>query len=186
MKNWVKSGSPWIWLTAGSVAVSLLALIGIFVAAGRTRDALFLAEPGLSVRAESERRRAGDGDRRAVPAAKHFAPPAGGSGRDAAGRGAKRRTLFDQGRQPRARGAGFPHAAGQRHPQPKHAARPAGAGARQPRYRLRLSGGAAGGWATADRPQSGAGVAAAAAANRRAPRRARHSIPRYGAHQSAV
>ena len=31
MKNWVKSGSPWIWLTAGSVAVSLLALIGILL-----------------------------------------------------------------------------------------------------------------------------------------------------------
>lgn len=31
MKNWVKSGSPWVWLTAGSVAVSLLALIGILL-----------------------------------------------------------------------------------------------------------------------------------------------------------
>ncbi|MBB1583795.1 phosphate ABC transporter permease PstA [Serratia sp. OS31] len=31
MKRWVKSGSPWIWLTAGSVAVSLLALIGIML-----------------------------------------------------------------------------------------------------------------------------------------------------------
>ncbi len=49
----------------------------------------------------------------------------------------------------------------------------AGAGARQPRYRLRLSGGAAGGWATADRPQS-AGVAAA---RRKLPRsRAAHDI----------
>ncbi|AGQ32322.1 MULTISPECIES: phosphate ABC transporter permease PstA [Serratia] len=31
MKRWAKSGSPWIWLTAGSVAVSLLALIGIML-----------------------------------------------------------------------------------------------------------------------------------------------------------
>nr|ABC54998.1 phosphate specific tranporter A [Serratia marcescens] len=31
MKSWVKSGSPWVWLTAGSVAVSLLALIGILL-----------------------------------------------------------------------------------------------------------------------------------------------------------
>ncbi|MMZ40858.1 Phosphate transport system permease protein PstA [compost metagenome] len=31
MKRWAKSGSPWIWLTAGSVAVSLLALIGIIL-----------------------------------------------------------------------------------------------------------------------------------------------------------
>ncbi len=31
MRLWAKSGSPWIWLTAGSVAVSLLALIGIML-----------------------------------------------------------------------------------------------------------------------------------------------------------
>lgn len=31
MKRWAKSGSPWIWLTAGSVAVSLLALLGIML-----------------------------------------------------------------------------------------------------------------------------------------------------------
>ncbi|MBP1132465.1 phosphate transport system permease protein [Serratia sp. PL17] len=31
MRRWAKSGSPWIWLTAGSVAVSLLALIGILL-----------------------------------------------------------------------------------------------------------------------------------------------------------
>ncbi|WP_454878543.1 phosphate ABC transporter permease PstA [Serratia inhibens] len=31
MKHWVRSGSPWIWLTAGSVTVSLLALIGIML-----------------------------------------------------------------------------------------------------------------------------------------------------------
>lgn len=31
MKHWVKSGSPWIWLTAGSVTVSLLALLGIML-----------------------------------------------------------------------------------------------------------------------------------------------------------
>ncbi|HIC7646195.1 TPA: phosphate ABC transporter permease PstA [Serratia liquefaciens] len=31
MKRWAKSGSPWVWLTAGSVAVSLLALIGIML-----------------------------------------------------------------------------------------------------------------------------------------------------------
>ncbi|MFC0225166.1 phosphate ABC transporter permease PstA [Serratia aquatilis] len=31
MKSWVRSGSPWIWLTAASVAVSLLALIAILL-----------------------------------------------------------------------------------------------------------------------------------------------------------
>lgn len=31
MRGWVKSGSPWIWLTAASVAISLLALIGIML-----------------------------------------------------------------------------------------------------------------------------------------------------------
>lgn len=31
MRSWVKSGSPWIWLTAASVAISLLALIGILL-----------------------------------------------------------------------------------------------------------------------------------------------------------
>lgn len=31
MKNWLKSGSPWVWLTAASVTVSLLALIGILL-----------------------------------------------------------------------------------------------------------------------------------------------------------
>lgn len=31
MRRWAKSGSPWIWLTAGSVAVSLLALLGIML-----------------------------------------------------------------------------------------------------------------------------------------------------------
>ncbi|TQI81655.1 phosphate transport system permease protein [Serratia fonticola] len=31
MRTWMKSGSPWIWLTAASVAVSLLALIGILL-----------------------------------------------------------------------------------------------------------------------------------------------------------
>ncbi|MFZ1872584.1 MAG: phosphate ABC transporter permease PstA [Chania sp.] len=31
MRKWISSGSPWIWLTAASVAVSLLALIGILL-----------------------------------------------------------------------------------------------------------------------------------------------------------
>ncbi|WP_337263440.1 MULTISPECIES: phosphate ABC transporter permease PstA [unclassified Serratia (in: enterobacteria)] len=31
MRKWIGSGSPWIWLTAASVAVSLLALIGILL-----------------------------------------------------------------------------------------------------------------------------------------------------------
>ncbi len=29
MRDWIKSGSPWIWLTAGAVAVSLLAVAGV-------------------------------------------------------------------------------------------------------------------------------------------------------------
>lgn len=31
MRKWIGSGSPWVWLTAASVAVSLLALIGILL-----------------------------------------------------------------------------------------------------------------------------------------------------------
>ncbi|AVJ18779.1 phosphate ABC transporter permease PstA [Serratia rhizosphaerae] len=31
MRSWLKSGSPWVWLTAGSVSVSLLALLGILL-----------------------------------------------------------------------------------------------------------------------------------------------------------
>ena len=29
MKNWIKSGKPWIWLTAGAVSICLLAVIGL-------------------------------------------------------------------------------------------------------------------------------------------------------------
>lgn len=29
MRNWIKSGSPWIWLTAGAVAISVLAVAGV-------------------------------------------------------------------------------------------------------------------------------------------------------------
>jgi phosphate transport system permease protein len=29
MREWIKSGSPWIWLTAGAVAMSLLAVVGV-------------------------------------------------------------------------------------------------------------------------------------------------------------
>ncbi len=29
MKNWIKSGTPWIWLTAGAVSICLLAVIGL-------------------------------------------------------------------------------------------------------------------------------------------------------------
>ncbi|MEN9460207.1 MAG: hypothetical protein RIS84_227, partial [Pseudomonadota bacterium] len=29
MKNWWKSGDPWIWLTASSVSVSLIVVVGL-------------------------------------------------------------------------------------------------------------------------------------------------------------
>jgi phosphate transport system permease protein len=29
MRNWFKSGAPWIWLTAGSVSISLIAVLGV-------------------------------------------------------------------------------------------------------------------------------------------------------------
>jgi phosphate transport system permease protein len=29
MKNWWKSGDPWIWLTAASVTLSILAVVGL-------------------------------------------------------------------------------------------------------------------------------------------------------------
>ena len=29
MREWIKSGSPWIWLTAGAVAIAVLAVTGV-------------------------------------------------------------------------------------------------------------------------------------------------------------
>jgi len=29
MKNWWKSGDPWIWLTAASVSISILTVVGL-------------------------------------------------------------------------------------------------------------------------------------------------------------
>lgn len=34
MKDWFKSGKPWIWLTAGSVSISLIAVIGLLILIG--------------------------------------------------------------------------------------------------------------------------------------------------------
>ncbi|GLR74801.1 phosphate ABC transporter permease PstA [Aliivibrio sifiae] len=34
MKHWIKSGSPWIWLTAGSVSISMIAVLGILLLIG--------------------------------------------------------------------------------------------------------------------------------------------------------
>ncbi|KFZ28402.1 phosphate ABC transporter permease [Pseudidiomarina atlantica] len=34
MKGWFKSGKPWIWLTAGSVSISLIAVIGLLILIG--------------------------------------------------------------------------------------------------------------------------------------------------------
>ena len=29
MNNWFKSGSPWVWLSAGGVSISLISVIGL-------------------------------------------------------------------------------------------------------------------------------------------------------------
>ncbi|MGN2612010.1 phosphate ABC transporter permease PstA [Aliivibrio fischeri] len=34
MKTWIKSGSPWIWLTAGSVSISMISVLGILLLIG--------------------------------------------------------------------------------------------------------------------------------------------------------
>lgn len=34
MKHWIKSGSPWIWLTAGSVSISMISVLGILLLIG--------------------------------------------------------------------------------------------------------------------------------------------------------
>ncbi len=34
MKRWIKSGSPWIWLTAGAVSISMIAVLGILLLIG--------------------------------------------------------------------------------------------------------------------------------------------------------
>ncbi len=39
MKLWFKSGSPWVWMTAGAVSVSLISVIGVL---------LLIASRGLS------------------------------------------------------------------------------------------------------------------------------------------
>lgn len=31
MNHWFKSGKPWIWLTAGAVSISLIAVIGLLL-----------------------------------------------------------------------------------------------------------------------------------------------------------
>ncbi|EKN3346308.1 phosphate ABC transporter permease PstA [Yersinia ruckeri] len=45
MKSWFKSGSPWIWLTAGSVSISLLALLGIILLLAGQGMRYFWPEP---------------------------------------------------------------------------------------------------------------------------------------------
>ena len=34
MKKWFRTGKPWIWLTAGAVSVSLIAVIGLVIMIG--------------------------------------------------------------------------------------------------------------------------------------------------------
>ena len=34
MGKWFKSGSPWIWLTAGAVSLSLIAVLGLLLLIG--------------------------------------------------------------------------------------------------------------------------------------------------------
>ena len=34
MKKWFRTGKPWIWLTAGSVSISLIAVIGLVIMIG--------------------------------------------------------------------------------------------------------------------------------------------------------
>lgn len=34
MKNWIKSGTPWVWLTGGAVSLSLIAVIGLLLLIG--------------------------------------------------------------------------------------------------------------------------------------------------------
>lgn len=34
MKQWFNSGKPWIWLTAGSVSISLIAVLGLLILIG--------------------------------------------------------------------------------------------------------------------------------------------------------
>ena len=34
IKHWIKSGSPWIWLTAGSVSISMITVLGILLLIG--------------------------------------------------------------------------------------------------------------------------------------------------------
>ena len=43
MKEWIKSGTPWIWVTAGGLAVALVMVFGVLSLTAATRPRLFLA-----------------------------------------------------------------------------------------------------------------------------------------------
>ncbi|MDW6092065.1 phosphate ABC transporter permease PstA [Vibrio rhizosphaerae] len=48
MMNWIKSGSPWIWLTGGAVSFSLLAVLGLLLLIGWKGLTYFWPTPLLS------------------------------------------------------------------------------------------------------------------------------------------
>ncbi|ASA56431.1 phosphate ABC transporter permease PstA [Vibrio gazogenes] len=56
MVNWIKSGSPWIWLTGGAVSFSLLAVLGLLLLIGWKGLTYFWPTPLLSWQTSSGER----------------------------------------------------------------------------------------------------------------------------------
>ncbi|MDW6003176.1 phosphate ABC transporter permease PstA [Vibrio mangrovi] len=56
MVNWVKSGSPWVWLTGGAVSFSLLAVLGLLLLIGWKGLTYFWPTPLLSWQTSSGER----------------------------------------------------------------------------------------------------------------------------------
>ena len=84
MRDWFRSGRPWVWLTAGSVSVSLLAMLSLIVLLGWQAARLFWPQPVYQFQLKEGRPASLVGEiyavsRRLPAAGAHPAQPAAGS-----------------------------------------------------------------------------------------------------------
>ncbi|KUI99957.1 phosphate ABC transporter permease PstA [Vibrio sp. MEBiC08052] len=75
MVNWIKSGSPWIWLTGGAVSFSLLAVLGLLLLIGWKGLTYFWPTPLLSWQTSSGERLIGQLYDQDKVLASHLFPP---------------------------------------------------------------------------------------------------------------
>ncbi|WP_102504725.1 phosphate ABC transporter permease PstA [Salinivibrio kushneri] len=54
MRPWIKSGTPWVWMTAGMVSVSLIAILGVLLLLGYRGLGYFWPTPVTSFEVKSE------------------------------------------------------------------------------------------------------------------------------------